>query len=99
MTRRYRARGDGHRVRTWGASGAGAVIRRAQAASNYARHTGCPLDEAAEMVDGAVTRRRFLVGAGAAAVAAMLPGALSTPAGADADRTRHRETSPRDRKS
>jgi monoamine oxidase len=84
-------------VRTWGASGAGAVIRRARMASGYARRTGCPVDEAAEKVDGAVTRRRFLAGAGAAAVAAMLPGALATPAGADADRTRHREQSPRRR--
>jgi hypothetical protein len=55
------------------------------------------VEEAAERVDGAVTRRRFLAGAGAAAVAAMLPGALGTPAGADVDRSRHREHSPRRR--
>jgi monoamine oxidase len=82
-------------VRTWGASGAGAVIRRAQIGSSYARRTGCPVDEATEMIDRAVTRRHFLVGAGAAAAAAILPGALSAPAGAAVDRARHQQSGSR----
>jgi monoamine oxidase len=40
------------------------------------------VDEAAEIVEQAVTRRRFLAGAGAAAAAAVLPGTLASPAGA-----------------
>jgi monoamine oxidase len=76
-------------VRTWGASGAGAVIRRVQAASTYARRTSCPVDEAIEMVDHGMTRRRFLAGAGAAATAAVLPGVPTVPAGAVVRRSRH----------
>ena len=72
-------------MRTWGASGAGATIRRAQAASAYARRTGCAVDEAAEIVEQAVSRRRFLAGAGAAAAAASA-GAIASPAGASGRR-------------
>ena len=37
-------------MRTWGASGACAALRRAQAASAYARRSGCGIDEAEELV-------------------------------------------------
>jgi monoamine oxidase len=70
-------------MRTWGPSGAGAAIRRAQAASGYARGTGCGVDEAVEIIEErSVSRRRFLAGAGAAAAAAVLPNALASAAGA-----------------
>jgi hypothetical protein len=52
-------------VRTWGPSGAGAALRRAQAVSRLARRTGCGVDEAAELLDGQLTRRAFLGVAGA----------------------------------
>jgi monoamine oxidase len=42
------------------------------------------VDEAAEIVEQGLTRRRFLTGAGAAAAAAVLPTALTTPASAAA---------------
>lgn len=70
-------------MRTWGESGAAEVIRRARAASHYARNTGCGLDEADEIVQSRVSRRRFLAGAGAAIGAIGLPGALTAPAYAD----------------
>ena len=57
-------------MRTWGASGAAAAIRRSQAASAQARLTGCGIDEAGELVHERVSRRRFLWGTGAAVVAA-----------------------------
>ena len=78
-------------MRTWGDSGAGAAIRRAQKASEHARRTGCPIDEAVEIVEErSVTRRRFLAGAGAAAAATMLPNALASPAGASVRRESRR---------
>lgn len=46
------------------------------------------MDEATEIVDQAVTRRRFLTGAGAAAAAAVLPAALASPADAASRRDR-----------
>ncbi len=57
-------------MRTWGASGAAAMIRRAQAASAYARRTGCGVAEAGEIVTGQWSRRRFLQGAALAVVPA-----------------------------
>ena len=39
-------------MRTWGASGAAAAIRRAQAVSGLARHVGCDLDEARDLLTG-----------------------------------------------
>src|ERR1700728_1364280 len=59
----------GAAVRTWGPSGAGAALRRAQAASRLARRTGCGVDEAAELLDGQLTRRAFLGVAGAGVLA------------------------------
>jgi len=73
-------------MRTWGSSGAAAAIRRAQAASAYARRTGCPVDEADEIVGHHLSRRRFLISAGAAATMAALPGALASPADASVRR-------------
>jgi len=60
-------------VRTWGPSGAGAAIRRAQGASSYARQWGCSVDEATETSGPSLSRRRFLKGAGAAAAVAAFP--------------------------
>src|ERR1039458_6707788 len=80
-------------MRTWGPSGAGAAIRRAQAASGYVRRTGCGVDEAVEIVEErSVSRRRFLAGAGAAAAAAVLPTALASAAGASVRRDRRRSS-------
>jgi monoamine oxidase len=56
-------------VRTWGASGAAAAIRRAQAVSAHAERTGCCLAEADEAVSRQWSRRRFLQSTGAAAAA------------------------------
>ena len=56
-------------MRTWGPSGAGAALRRAQAVSRLARRTGCGVDEAAELLDGQLTRRAFLGVAGAGVLA------------------------------
>ncbi|HEX4064336.1 MAG TPA: NAD(P)/FAD-dependent oxidoreductase [Streptosporangiaceae bacterium] len=67
-------------VRTWGGSGAGAAIRRAQAVSAHARRTGCGVDEATEVVARPWSRRRFLWGAGAAAVT--IPVATAAPVAA-----------------
>jgi monoamine oxidase len=69
-------------VRTWGPSGAAATFRRAQAASRYARRTGCSVDEAAEAIASPLSRRRFLLGAGAAATMAAFPGVLAGTAAA-----------------
>jgi monoamine oxidase len=95
---RNRGRGDGDAhepirtrelsVRTGSPSGAGAALRRAQAASAYARATGCPIDEAPEAAAPSLSRRRFLTGAGAAAALA-LP-AVVAPAAAASDRRRRR---------
>ncbi len=70
-------------MRAWDESGALEVIRRAQVVSQYARTKGCGLDEADQIVQSRVSRRRFLVGAGAAIGAVGLPGALTAPARAD----------------
>jgi monoamine oxidase len=84
-------------VRTWGPSGAAAAIRRAQVVSAYARRTGCPVDEADEVVDQhmarQMTRRGFLVGAGAAATAAAFPMLSATPAAASTRHHRSRQGS------
>ncbi len=77
-------------MRTWGPSGAGSVIRRAQAASAYARRTGCAVDEADEVVGRHLSRRHFLMGAGVAATMAVLPGSLASPAAAAARRQARR---------
>jgi monoamine oxidase len=69
-------------MRTWGASGAAVAIRRAQAASAEARRTGCGIDEAGEIVEERLSRRRFLLGTGAAVVAAA-PVLAASAAGAD----------------
>jgi monoamine oxidase len=52
-------------VRTWGESGAARAIRRAKTVSTYARRTGCGVDEASDVVEDP-SRRKFLMGAGAA---------------------------------
>ncbi len=62
-------------MRTWGASGAAAAIRRAQAASDHARRHGCGVDEADEWLGDALSRRRFLSLAGLVAGATAVPGA------------------------
>jgi monoamine oxidase len=74
-------------VRTWGESGAGAAIRHAQTVSRFARSTGCGVDEASEIVEKHLSRRQFMVGAGAAA--AGLSGLFADTAGAS---PRSRET-------
>ena len=58
-------------MRTWGPSGAGAAIRRAQAVSRLARQAGCGVDEAADLMDQPVTRRAALGLAGTAAAAGL----------------------------
>jgi monoamine oxidase len=60
-------------LRTWGPSGAGAAIRRAQAVSGLARRAGCGLDEAEELLARPVTRRVFLGAAGAGVLAGAMP--------------------------
>jgi monoamine oxidase len=62
-------------VRTWGSSGAGAAIRRAQAVSRVARQSGCGVDEAADLLDRPVSRRAVL-GAGAAGAAGVAAAGL-----------------------
>ncbi len=69
-------------MRTWGPSGAGAAIRQAEAVSSYARGTGRGVEEAAEVVERRVSRRRFLIGAGATVSATAIPGMLAKPAAA-----------------
>jgi monoamine oxidase len=75
-------------VRTGGPTGAGAALRRAQAVSAYARRTGCAVDEAQDIVGRPLSRRDFLVGAGAAVTALALPGVWAAPASASAHRQR-----------
>jgi NADPH-dependent 2,4-dienoyl-CoA reductase/sulfur reductase-like enzyme len=58
------------------------ALRTASLTSAYSRRTGCDLDEAAEVVEHGLTRRRLLQGAGVAAVAATLPGAMAGSAAA-----------------
>ena len=58
-------------MRTWGASGAAAAIRRAQAVSRVARQAGCDLDEARDVLARQLTRRGFLATAGAGALAGL----------------------------
>ena len=72
-------------MRTWGPSGAGAALRRAQAVSRLARRTGCGVDEAAELLDGQLTRRAFLgvAGAGVLAGTAAVPRLAAAPASSD----------------
>ena len=72
-------------MRTWGASGAGAALRRAQVASAYARRRGCGVDEADELVHQRLSRRQFLVGAGA--MAASTTALWASPAAADPRRS------------
>ncbi len=70
-------------MRTWGPSGAGAAIRRAQAVSGYARRVGCGVDEADEALKPRFTRRQLLGAATAFAAAAT----TAVPAAAESDRT------------
>ena len=72
-------------MRTWGASGAAAAIRRAQAVSGLARHVGCDLDEARDLLSRPLTRRGFLGTAGAGALAGL--GAAAAPQAPAAGRT------------
>jgi monoamine oxidase len=72
-------------LRTWGPSGAGAAIRRAQAVSGLARRAGCGVDEAEELLAQPVTRRAFL-GAAGAGVLAGAGGAPRRPAPARSGR-------------
>ena len=60
-------------MRTWGASGAAAAIRRAQAVSAQAHLAGCPAGEADEFLTQRLTRRRFLLGGAAATVFSAVP--------------------------
>ena len=69
-------------MRTWGQSGAAAAIRQAQAVSRYARRSGCGVDEASEIVESHLSRRRFLIGAGATAAATGLSGLFADASGA-----------------
>jgi monoamine oxidase len=69
-------------VRAWGPGTSAAAIRHAQAVSGFARIAGCGVDEASELVEEHVSRRRFLIGAGAALSAAALPGVFAEPAAA-----------------
>jgi len=70
-------------MRTWGQSGAARALRRAKSASSYARKTGCPIDEADEIVQD-LSRRRLLQGMGAAVAGAVVPSKLlSSPAARD----------------
>ena len=69
-------------MRTWGPTGAAAAIRRAQAVSRRARRTGCGVDEADDILERHLSRRHFLIGAGATVSAAAMPAAFADPAGA-----------------
>jgi monoamine oxidase len=59
------------------------ALRTASLTSAYATRTGCDVDEATDAVAHSVTRRRLLQGAGVAAVAAALPGAIASSAAAE----------------
>jgi monoamine oxidase len=58
------------------------ALRSASLTSAYSRRTGADLDEAAEVVDAGLTRRRLLQGAGIAAAAVAIPTALASKAAA-----------------
>jgi monoamine oxidase len=62
-------------LRTWGSSGAGAAIRRAQAVSGYARRVGCGVDEADEALEPRISRRQLFGAAGV--FAAAVPAAVA----------------------
>lgn len=61
-------------MRIGGPSGAAAALRRAQRSSALARRTGCPVDEADEILAGTLSRRQFLAAAGSATALASLRG-------------------------
>ena len=73
-------------MRTWGSSGAGEALRRAQAVSGLARRTGCDLDEARDVLAQPLTRRGFLATAGAGAVAGLGVSPARAASGRDAPR-------------
>jgi hypothetical protein len=73
-------------MRTWGSSGAGEVLRRAQALSRLARRTGCDLDQARDVLAQPLTRRGFLATAGAGAVAGLGVSPARAASGRDAPR-------------
>jgi monoamine oxidase len=60
-------------VRTWGASGAAAALRRAVAASRAADVLGCPVDEADEILAQPLSRRAFFGMAGVVGLSAAVP--------------------------
>ena len=69
-------------MRAWGAGTPGEAIRHAQGVSAVARSVGCGIDEATDLVEEQVSRRRFLIGAGAALSAAAIPAGFAVPAAA-----------------
>ena len=69
-------------MRAWGAGTPGEAIRHTKGVSALARSVGCGIDEADELVEEHVSRRRFLIGAGAALSAAAIPAAFAEPAAA-----------------
>jgi hypothetical protein len=69
-------------VRTWGPSGASAAIRHAQTVSRVARGSKCGVDEAGEIVGNHLSRRRFLIGAGATAATVGMSGVFADSADA-----------------
>lgn len=73
-------------MRLWGNGSGPKALAQAKAVSRYARDTGCPIDEADEIV-GHLSRRRFLQGAGAAASAAAFGGLTSSAAFADSPKS------------
>lgn len=72
-------------MRLWGYGAAPRAFARARAASDYARRSGCGIDEADEIVSH-VSRRRFLQGAGALVSAAALGNLAEAAAFADTGR-------------
>ncbi len=60
-------------MRTWGASGAAAALRRAQATSRTAHQLGCGIDEADEVRAQQMTRRGFLGLAGTVGLSLAAP--------------------------
>src|ERR1700728_1843601 len=77
--------GGGTDMRLWGYGAAPRALARARAAADYARRSGCGIDEADEIVSH-VSRRRFLQGAGALVSAAALGNLAEAAAFADTGR-------------
>ena len=84
-------------VRTWGPSGAAAAIRHTQAVACLARTSRCGVDEAGEIVGNHLSRRRFLIGAGATAATLGMSGVLADSADASTRSTASTRPAIRDR--